>query len=291
MSPDQYCQDKAVKSGSSFYYSFLFIPAEKRRAITALYAFCREVDDVVDECSDSDVARRKLDWWREEIERCFSAQARHPITRALQQPVQDYNLPVEYFHEVIDGMSMDLEQTRYDSFSELALYCHRVAGVVGLLSAEIFGYQHRDTLKYAQELGVALQLTNIIRDVREDSQRGRVYLPLDELHEHRINPHDLLHGGAPDNLQELLVFQTQRARQYYLRALSHLPAQDRYAQRSGIIMAAIYETLLDEMEADNFRVMQQRVKLTPLRKLWIAWTIARRERRGHRRRHKNPAHA
>jgi len=188
-------------------------------------------------------------------------------------------------------MAMDLEQTRYESFSELALYCHRVAGVVGLLSAEVFGHQQRDTLKYAQELGMALQLTNIIRDVREDSERGRIYLPLDELLEYRINPHDILQGNVTDSLQELLVFQAQRARQYYQRALSHLPAQDRYAQRSGVIMAAIYQTLLDEMEADNFRVTQQRVKLTPLRKLWIAWTVARRERRRHRRQHKNPSHA
>lgn len=291
MSPDQYCQDKAAKSGSSFYYSFLFIPAAQRRAITALYAFCREVDDVVDECSDSDVARRKLDWWREEIERCFSEQARHPIAQALQQTVQDYNLPVEYFQEIIDGMAMDLDKNRYESFSELALYCHRVAGVVGLLSAEIFGYQHRDTLKYAQELGVALQLTNIIRDVREDSERGRIYLPLDELHEYRINPHDLLQGTVTDSLHGLLAFQAQRARQYYQRALSHLPAQDRYTQRSGVIMAAIYQALLDEMESDGFRVMQHRVRLTPLRKLWIAWKIARKERRRHRRHHKNPAHA
>ena len=187
MSPDQYCQDRAAKSGSSFYYSFLFLPTEQRRAITALYAFCREVDDVVDECSDTDVARRKLDWWREELECCFSGQARHPITQALEQSLQNFNLPLEYFQEIIDGMSMDLEQTRYDSFSDLALYCHRVAGVVGLLSAEIFGYQHRDTLKYAQELGMALQLTNIIRDVREDSERGRIYLPLDELLEHILH--------------------------------------------------------------------------------------------------------
>ncbi len=291
MSPDQYCQDRAAKSGSSFYYSFLFLPVERRRAITALYAFCREVDDVVDECSDNDVARRKLDWWREELECCFSGKARHPITRALEQSIQDFNLPLEYFQEIIDGMAMDLENTRYDSFSDLALYCHRVAGVVGLLSAEIFGYQHRDTLKYAEELGMALQLTNIIRDVREDSERGRIYLPLDELLEHRINPHDLLQGSATDNLQGLLEFQAQRARQYYQRALSHLPAQDRYAQRCGVIMAAIYQALLDEMEADNFRVMQRRVRLTPLRKLWIAWKIARKERRWHRRHHKNPAHA
>jgi phytoene synthase len=291
MSPDQYCQEKAAASGSSFYYSFMFLPAKQRQAITALYAFCREVDDVVDECSDKDIARRKLDWWREEIETCFSGQPRHPVAQALQQPVQEYNLPLEYFQEVIDGMEMDLDQNRYESFKELALYCHRVAGVVGLLSAEIFGYRHRDTLKYAETLGIAFQLTNILRDVREDAERGRIYLPLDEMLEHRINPHDLLKGAATHTLGDLLDYQAQRARQYYQRAMSCLPAEDRYSQRSGVIMAAIYQTLLDEIEADGYRVMRQRVSLTPLRKFWIAWRTARKEHRWHRRQQKKPAHA
>ena len=291
MSPDQYCQQKAVRSGSSFYYSFLFLPLEQRRAITALYAFCREVDDVVDECSDAGVARMKLDWWQEEIERCFVGQARHPVSRALQQPVQSYNLPAEYFREIIDGMKMDLQKNRYENFSELALYCHRVAGVVGLLSAEIFGYQHRDTLRYAEELGTAFQLTNILRDVREDAERGRIYLPLDELLEYRINPHELLNARNTDRLHDMLRFQAQRARRYYRRAMSHLPPTDRYAQRSGLIMAAIYQTLLDEIEADGFRVMQQRLSLTPLRKLWIAWSTLRKEQRWHRKYLKNLSHA
>ncbi len=291
MSSEQYCQDKAARSGSSFYYSFLFLPAEQRRAIIALYAFCREVDDIVDECSDADVAHRKLDWWHEEIEHCFAGQPRHPVTRALREPIQSYDLPVEYFQEIVDGMAMDLEQNRYETFSELALYCHRAAGVVGLMSAEIFGYRHRDTLKYAEELGTAFQLTNIVRDVREDAARGRIYLPLDELLEYRINPHDLLSGKVSGSLQELLELQAQRARRYYRRAISHLPPEDRYAQRSGLIMAAIYQTLLDEIEADGFRVMQHRVVLTPLRKLWIAWNTARKERRWHRQHIKNTAHA
>lgn len=290
MSPDQYCQQKAAASGSSFYYSFLFLPAETRRAITALYAFCREVDDVVDECSDTDIARRKLDWWRGEIETCFSGQATHPVTQALQLSVQTHNLPLEYFQEIIDGMEMDLDRNRYESFRDLALYCHRVAGVVGLLSAEIFGYRHRDTLKYAETLGVAFQLTNILRDVREDAQRGRIYLPLDELLEHRINPHDLLKGTTTDAFRDLLAFQAQRARQHYQRAMSCLPPQDRYAQRSGIIMAAIYQTLLDEIETDGYKVMRQRVSLTPVRKLWIAWRTARRERQLQRRNRNNPSH-
>jgi len=291
MSPDEYCQNKAAASGSSFYYSFLFLPAEQRRAIMALYAFCREVDDVVDECSDRDIARRKLDWWREEIAACFSGQPKHPVTAALASALQSYNLPAEYFQEIIDGMNMDLEQQRYESFSELALYCHRVAGVVGLLSAEIFGYQQRTTLKYAESLGTAFQLTNIIRDVREDAGRGRIYLPLDELLEYRINPHDLLNGEINDALPPLLRFQAERADSYYQRALGQLPDQDRYAQRSGLIMTAIYQTLLSEIQADGYQVMQHRIRLTPVRKLWIAWTTARRERRRHRQYLKNPAHA
>lgn len=283
MSPNQYCQDKAATSGSSFYYSFLFLPPAQRRAIVALYAFCREVDDVVDGCRDIDIARRKLDWWREEIEACFRGQSSHPVTQALQAVLSEYNLPAEYFQEVIDGMSMDLDQRRYASFSELALYCHRVAGVVGLLSAEIFGYRRRETLKYAEALGTAFQLTNIIRDVREDMDRGRIYLPQNELYEYGINPNELLDARNSDKLRELLEFQAGRARDYYHRALFILPEQDRYTQRSGLIMAAIYQTLLSEIEADGFRVAHHRIGLTPLRKFWIAWTTDRRERRHHRR--------
>jgi len=290
MSPDQYCQGKAAASGSSFYYSFLFLPATQRRAIVALYAFCREVDDIVDECSDRDIARRKLDWWREEVDACFAGHASHPVTRALQPVLQQYNLPAEYFQEILDGMTMDLDRQRYASFSELALYCHRVAGVVGLLSAEIFGYRRRETLKYAEALGTAFQLTNIIRDVREDAARGRIYLPLDEMREFHVNPQNILGGFPADNLNALLEYQARRARDYYARALSLLPEEDRYAQRSGLVMAAIYQALLNEIEADGYRVMQQRIHLTPLRKFWIAWTTARRERRRHRQYLKKPLH-
>ena len=291
MSPDQYCEDRAAASGSSFYYSFLFLPTARRRAIVALYAFCREVDDVVDEAGDRDVARRKLDWWREELDACFRAEPSHPVTRALQPALQEYNLPAEYFQEIVDGMAMDLEQQRYESFSELALYCHRVAGVVGLLSAEIFGYRQRETLKYAESLGTAFQLTNIIRDVREDARRGRIYLPLDEMHEYRVNPQNVISGIADEGLPALLQNQAHRARDYYRRALAQLPEEDRYAQRSGLIMAAIYQALLAEIESDGCRVMEQRIGLTPLRKLWIAWTTARRERRRRRQYRKKTAHA
>jgi len=279
MSPYRYCQEKAAASGSSFYYSFLFLPSDQRQAITALYAFCREVDDVVDECSDVGVARTRLDWWRNELERCFKGEPTHPVTCALLEPVQTRNLPMEYFQEIIDGMAMDLDDTRYESFSDLALYCHRAAGVVGLLSAEIFGYQDRNTLKYAEILGTAFQLTNILRDVREDAERGRIYLPLDELLEYQVNPHDLLRLKPGEGMRALCHHQAQRAHDYYQRAIDYLPEVDREPQRSGLIMAAIYRTLLQEIEHDDFRVMEHRVHLTPLRKLWIAWNTARGERR------------
>lgn len=279
MNPDDYCQRKAAASGSSFYYSFLFLPAEQRRAILALYAFCREADDVVDDCSDAGVARLKLQWWREEIGRAFQGTPQHPVTQALQPHLQRYNLPEEYFREILDGMEMDLNQQRYPDFSSLALYCYRAAGVVGLLAAEIFGYQDRGTLKYATELGTALQLTNILRDVHEDARRGRIYLPQDELRAAGVGEDDLLRGTGTPQLQQLFAQQATRARDYYARAEQLLPEVDRPAQRSGLIMAGIYRALLDEIEADGFRVLERRLALTPLRKLWIAWKIARREKR------------
>ncbi len=279
MTPDQYCQDKAAKSGSSFYYAFRFLPEPQRRAMTALYAFCREVDDIVDECSDADIARKKLDWWREEVQRLFHGQPSHPVAKALQAQVQRFNLPEEYFQEIIDGMQMDLDYDSYPSYRELSLYCYRVASVVGLMSAEIFGYRNRQTLKYAHELGMAFQLTNIIRDVHEDALRGRVYLPQDELQRFGVRNEDLFHGRGSPELVELLKFQAERARGHYRKAFEWLPEEDRYSQRSGLIMAEIYLATLEEIENDGFRVLEHKIKLTPLRKLWIAWKTARREKK------------
>jgi phytoene synthase len=281
MTPDQYCQDKAVVSGSSTYYSLLFAPAAPRRAVIALLAFCRETADIADSRGEAVVAQRKLDWWHEEIDACFAGRPSHPVTRALQPALEQYNLPCEYFHEVIDGRSMDLHQQRYANFSELALYCQRVAGVVCLMAAEIFGYRHRQTLKYAETLGTALQLTRIVREARYAVDHGRIYYPLDELHAHGLDADAIPANG--EALRRLLAAQCERARDYYRRALACLPQTDRYAQRSGLILAAIYQALLAEIEADDYQVMQRRLQLTPLRKLWIAWTTNVRERRIHRR--------
>jgi phytoene synthase len=270
MNPDDYCQQKAASSGSSFYYSFLFLPIERRRAITALYAFCREVDDVVDECNDPQIAATKLAWWRTEVARLYEGKAGHPVTQALQGVLPSFNLPQEQLLEIIDGMEMDLTQTRYLDFKGLSLYCYRVASVVGLLAAEIFGYQDRKTQKYAHDLGMAFQLTNIIRDVGEDARRGRIYLPIDELQQFDVKAADILNARYSDNFRRLMEFQIERAERYYEQAFAQLPAGDRRAQRPGLVMAAIYRALLEEIHRDGCRVLTQRTSLTPLRKLWLA---------------------
>jgi len=271
MNPHEYCQQRAAQSGSSFYYSFLFLPEARRRAITALYAFCREVDDVVDEVTDPGVARTKLGWWSAEIERAYRGGAQHPVALALADVVKPFDLEEDRLHEIVAGMFMDLDHQRYADFAGLRHYCHHVAGVVGVLSAKIFGYQDARTLDYAEELGLAFQLTNIIRDVGEDARRNRIYLPLAELAEYGVAEADILQARETDGFRRLMAFQIERALRLYDSAFAKLPAVDRKAQRPGIVMAAIYRTLLKEIAEDGCRVLTQRTALTPVRKLWIAW--------------------
>jgi phytoene synthase len=270
MTPDEYCQQKAAASGSSFYYSFLFLPSERRRAITALYAFCREVDDIADEVADPGVARTKLAWWRTEIANLFAGHPRHPVTLALQPFAEAYGLDSLRMNEIIDGMEMDLVQHRYADFSSLTRYCHRVAGVVGQLSASIFGYRNPATLDYAESLGIAFQLTNIIRDVGEDARRDRVYLPADELARFGLSAEDIVARRGGGAFVRLMEFQAERARACFDAALAKLAPEDRANQRAGLIMAAIYRALLEEIRRDGFPVLEQRIALTPVRKLWIA---------------------
>ena len=272
MTPDQYCEDKAAKSGSSFYYSFRFLSDDRRRAITALYAFCREVDDVVDETREEQVARMTLNWWRGELAALYTGAPTHPVTRALQPHVQAMDLPQGLFGEIIDGMEMDLDQARYATFADLQRYCHRVAGVVGQLSARIFGHTDPRTLDYAHDLGIAFQLTNIVRDVGEDARRGRIYLPVDELQRFGVPAADVLAYRESEAFGRLMTFQIERAEQWYAQALAQLPAADRKSQRVGLAMAAIYRATLDEIRRDGpARVLNQHLSLTPLRKLWLAW--------------------
>lgn len=288
MTPAEYCQNKAGASGSSFYYSFVFLPPEQRAAITALYAFCREVDDVVDETTHREVAATKLAWWRREIAQTFAGAAQHPVTRALTPAIAHYHLPQTHFDEILNGMEMDLYHTGYDSFAELNIYCYRVASAVGLLSATIFGYSDERTLGFARDLGTALQLTNIVRDVGEDARRGRIYLPREELERYGVTSEAILRCEDSPALRELLAQQAARAEEYYEKAYAQLPPQDRYAQLPSLIMARIYRALLQEIRNDHFAVMNYKTGLPVLRKLWLAWSTLRQERRA-RRRHKGAA--
>ena len=266
-------QQKAAASGSSFYYAFLFLPPPRRAAITAFYAFCREVDDVVDEVSDPGVAATKLAWWQSEVGRAYAGQPTHPALQALMPHAAAFGIEARQLLAVIDGCQMDLTQTRYLDFAQLQRYCHLVAGVVGEVSARIFGQQDERTTAYAHRLGLAFQLTNILRDVGEDARRGRIYLPVDELQRFEVKAHEILNGQHSDRFERLMRFQAERAHRLYDEALALLPAADRRSQKPGLMMASIYRTLLREIEADGFQVLQQRIALTPLRKLWLAWKM------------------
>ena len=277
MTPEQYVQDKAAKSGSSFYYAFLFLPPPRRAAITAFYAFCREVDDVVDEVQDPGVAATKLAWWRKEVQAAWAGQPTHPVTQALMPHTPAFDIRAEHLLAVIEGCEMDLSQSRYLDFPGLARYCHLVAGVVGEVASGIFGRTEAQTVAYAHRLGLAMQLTNIIRDVGDDARRGRIYLPVNELQQFGVKAHEVLNRGYSDRFTALMKFQAERAHRTYDEALALLPAADRRAQKPGLMMARIYRTLLREIEGQDFQVLHQRTSLTPLRKLWIAartnWTV------------------
>ncbi|MDO8447643.1 MAG: presqualene diphosphate synthase HpnD [Rhodoferax sp.] len=273
MTPEHYVQQKAAASGSSFYYAFLFLPKPRRAAITAFYAFCREVDDVVDEMVDAGVAGTKLAWWQSEVAKAFAGQPSHPVMQALMPHVADYKIEQRHLQAVIEGCQMDLAQTRYLDYPGLQRYCHLVAGIVGEVAANIFGQTQAQTTAYAHKLGQALQLTNIIRDVGEDALRGRIYLPVNELQQFDVKAHEILKRSYSDRFTALMKFQAQRAQGLYDEALALLPQADRRAQKPGLMMASIYRALLTEIERDNFQVLHQRVSLTPLRKLWLAWKV------------------
>lgn len=277
MTPDEYCQEKTQHSSSSFYYSFLFLDSTQRQAMTALYTFCREVDDVVDECSEPSLAMNKLNWWREEVHALFHGTPNHPVVIALKTALNNYPMKEQHFYELISGMEMDIHTTQYASFYELSLYCYRVAGVVGLLTIEILGYKNSSTMDYARNLGIALQLINILRDVKEDALHGRIYIPQDELSRFKVDRKMLLNSENNQNTIRLFEFQAARAEEYYAKAFHKLAACDRYRQRTGVIMAEIYYALLKKIKKTQYPVLSQRVKINKIKKLWIAWSTAQRE--------------
>ena len=273
MTPQQYVQEKAASSGSSFYYAFLFLPPHRRAAITAFYAFCREIDDVVDEVPDPGVAATKLAWWQTEVKRAYEGTAQHPVMQALMPCAHEFGIQAGHLLSVIEGCQMDLTQTRYLDYPGLQRYCHLVAGVVGEVAARIFGQSQDQTTTYAHTLGLAFQLTNIIRDVGEDAVRGRIYLPINELQQFEVKAQEILQRQDSTRFQALMRHQASRAHGLYEQAFDLLPQADKRSQKPGLMMASIYRTLLREIEAAQFPVLLQRVRLTPLRKFWLAWKV------------------
>ena len=274
MSPDKYCESKVAESGSNLTAAFKILDPDRRAAINALYAFCREVDDVVDECSEPQLAAIKLSWWKTELDRLFDGQPQHPVTHALHDRIAQYALPQDPFRAIIAGVEMDLTQNRYATWTDLDLYCDRVAGAVGLLSARIFGPVSSATLDYALTLGRALQYTNIIRDVGDDARKGRIYLPAEAMQQAAVDAASILRFENTPSLSLLLTDMARRAHALYDQAIDQLPATERRAQRPGLMMAAIYRDLLRLVESESFQIMHQRISVAPARKLWLAWRTA-----------------
>ena len=271
MTPDEYCQTKAAASGSNLVAAFRILPPQPRAAVTAVYAFCREVDDVVDECSEPQLAAVKLAWWKTEVERLFENRPEHPVGQALLPAVRRFDLPRACLEDIIAGCQMDITQNRYATWTDLDAYCDKVAGAVALLCARIFGTPSPATLDYALMLGRALQYTNIIRDVGEDARRGRIYLPAQAISEHGVDPASILRCEHSKPFEALLADMSRRAHQLYDQAIATLPSGERSQQRPGLIMAAVYRELLRLVESESFRVLDQRISVAPARKAWLAW--------------------
>jgi phytoene synthase len=269
----EYCAQLTRKSQSNFYYSFLFLSKEKREAMYAVYAFCRSVDDVADGNAQMCEKQTLLDEWRQELDRCYEGKPEHPITIKLAQSLQKFPIPKEHFEELIAGVEMDLTYSRYPTFHELYEYCYRVAGVVGLMCIEIFGYRNPKAKDYAVNLGVALQLTNIMRDLKVDAERGRIYLPQDALARFGYHEGELLRGAYTPAFFELMRFVGSRARHYFHNARQLLAAEDRRSLFAAEIMGAIYFRLLETIETSGYRVFDHTITLPTSHKLWIALSI------------------
>lgn len=270
MTPQEYCKQKTKESHSSFLSAFIFLKKEKREALTALYAYCREVDDIADECLDHEIASKKLNWWREEVERLFKGEPQHPVSKALHPFLSHFNLSKNYFIEIIDGMEMDVKFNRYESFEQLELYCYRVASCVGILSAHIFGFKNKDTLTFAKNLGIALQLTNIIRDLGEDARRGRIYIPLDELKKLDVSEEEIISLKNSEKIKILVQNQSDRAKKFYDLASKTLPIEDKKSQKISLVMGNIYYVLLKEIVKDNpEKILNQKTILPGFRKMRI----------------------
>lgn len=279
MNPSQYCEEKTRGSGSSFYYAFLFLEEDKKRAMMALYAFCREVDDVADEISEEEVAIQKIHFWREELHRAFNGQPQHPVGRELQWAKKHFSFDEELFIEILDGMLMDISGKPILKASDLSLYCYRVAGVVGLLSIEIFGYRSRKARDFATSLGEALQLTNILRDLKQDMAIGRIYLPQEDRIRFKVADQDFKDGNMSEGMAALLQHYGEKAESAYRSALEQLPEEDRESLRPSLLMASIYYAQLKRLKDHNFDSWRHSAQISPLQKIWISWRTWRYEKK------------
>ena len=280
MTPEDYCHHLTIRPGSDFRYSLLGLPLERRQAWIAIQAFQLETSQIIEECRDPGVARTKLDWWRNELGRLFAGEPHHPVSRALQTSLNTFNLPEEYFREILDGVAMDLDYDVYPTFTELTLYVHRLGSVPALLAAEVLGYQdRRATPRFAHETGALLLLLEGVYAVRRHAQHGRFYLPEEEMRRFGVDPSDLLAAQTTERVRRLFAFQAERLRDYYRRALELLPDVDRYPQSGLLVYLELTMALLAEIAEDGYRLLEQRIQLTPLRKLWLAWRLRRRYRR------------
>lgn len=268
-----YCRQITKQHAKNFYYAFLFLPRRKREAIYAVYAFCRYCDDIVDEEHLAVSPQALLAEWRQELERCYAGKPTHIITWALHRVITAYAIPKHYFEELIDGVAMDLTIQRYPTFTDLKPYCYRVASVIGLICIEIFGYAHPGVRTYARDIGIALQLTNIMRDVKEDAERGRIYLPLEDLQAFKYTEASLLAHRYTPEFANLMAFQAQRALDYYRKAQAAIQPGDKAALIAPEIMAAIYRATLRKITRRHYDVFKGRVSLPIISKIAIALCV------------------
>ena len=272
----QHCTDLARRSGSNFYYSFFFLPQERRDAMHAVYAFCHEVDGAVDDPAPGSDPRVHLAHWRADVAALYrqngdgGAHSSNPIIICLADHIRRLGIPQEYFDEIIAGVEMDLSINRYATFGDLYQYCYRVASVVGLVCLKIFGARAPESQTYAVNLGVAFQLTNILRDLKVDGARGRIYLPTEDLTRFGYGEQELLAGASTPAFTNLMEFECRRAQEYYRAAEAALPESDRRALLPAEIMRAIYHTVLERIEASRYDVFARRVTLSPPRRVAVA---------------------
>lgn len=271
MTPQQYCQDKIMPEGSSLYYSLRALPTAQRQTLTALHAFFQEIYDIRYECHEMNMARIKFQWWQEEIAQTFAGTPHHPVCQALSENLQAHQLPQHYFQEIIEGFKLALEVTRYATFEKLEEYCKHTGGALSLLDTQVLGYQNDSTLKYAEQLGIALQLTDILRNLRRALLKGYLYIPQEDLERFQVTEQTLFNCQMSETVQALFAYQATRIRAYYNNAFKYLATEDRFNQRSSLIQAQLALATLQEIENDGYQVFEHYIRLTPLRKLWITW--------------------